>query len=89
MAAIIVCNGVDFIFFKVGDLPGRKTPGDQAWQDLPSRVQATIIDQFQLIFGVSNVERTPSFLASFPPIDIEIEANNHPAHKKAHHDHHP
>lgn len=76
LASIVVCNGVDFIYFGEQVPPGRKTPGDEAWEALPISVQKAIKEQFKSVFSKPVSQWTPGFLRSFSPLEFDIEDEN-------------
>lgn len=64
-------NGLSFIYFAEGKLPGHREPGDHYWQELPTEVKAAVNRDFGMLFSIPLSERGKAVAAMIP---YEVEA---------------
>jgi hypothetical protein len=65
-------NGLSFIYFADGKLPGHREPGDAYWQALPMEVKSAVSLDFTVLFTLP-IEKRGEYCATMEPYDVEVE----------------
>ena len=71
IAAVMHCNKIPMVYFNDTELPGRFTPGDKAWTELPTVVQTVVQKRFKTIFEQS-YENWSVFMEGLGIVEIDV-----------------